>query len=256
MITTDTISIILGKREAEKILISNLCNFFFFSAFNTDGFDVTGKNVYIHDCRIWCQDDCIAVKDGSENMLFERIEASGLGLTIGSIGGSVVRNITFRDCHMHHTYKGIYAKFRGSGLIENVVYENVVMQEPEQWAIWIGPAQQADSVNICAAHPCSLCWPDIPFAECNMPDNASFVDIVLRNITVIDPVQSPGVIYGSYSTPMINVVFDNVIVTNPPGNYYVCKNVANGIATGTTDPVPPCFQNQSGKQVFSTTATR
>eukprot|EP01032_Pedospumella_encystans_P026535 gene26535-29981_t len=34
-------------------------------AFNTDGFDVTGKNVHIHDCNIWNQDDCIAVKDGS-----------------------------------------------------------------------------------------------------------------------------------------------------------------------------------------------
>eukprot|EP01051_Picozoa_sp_SAG22_P010761 SAG22_NODE_987_length_6142_cov_3.152242_3_plen_183_part_00 len=85
------------------------------TAFNTDGFDVSGDNVHIHDCSIWNQDDCIAVKDGSSNMLFERIEASGLGLTIGSIGGSYNNNITFRDCHMHKTSKGIYMKFRGSG---------------------------------------------------------------------------------------------------------------------------------------------
>eukprot|EP01052_Picozoa_sp_SAG31_P046484 SAG31_NODE_8911_length_1364_cov_8.283004_2_plen_237_part_00 len=58
------------------------------TAFNTDGFDVSGDNVHIHDCSIWNQDDCIAVKDGSRDMLFERIEASGVGLTIGSIGGS------------------------------------------------------------------------------------------------------------------------------------------------------------------------
>ena len=32
------------------------------TAFNTDGFDVTGKNVWIHDCTVWAQDDCIAVK--------------------------------------------------------------------------------------------------------------------------------------------------------------------------------------------------
>ena len=32
------------------------------TAFNTDGFDVTGRNVWIHDCTIWNQDDCIAVK--------------------------------------------------------------------------------------------------------------------------------------------------------------------------------------------------
>ena len=34
-------------------------------AFNTDGFDVTGNNVHIHDCNIWNQDDCISVKDHS-----------------------------------------------------------------------------------------------------------------------------------------------------------------------------------------------
>ena len=32
------------------------------TAFNTDGFDVSGKNVWIHDCNVWDQDDCIAVK--------------------------------------------------------------------------------------------------------------------------------------------------------------------------------------------------
>ncbi len=66
------------------------------SAFNTDGIDVSGQNVHIHDVDVWNQDDCIAVKDGSSDMLFERITASGLNLTVGSIGGSSVRNITFR----------------------------------------------------------------------------------------------------------------------------------------------------------------
>ena len=96
---------------------------------------MTGKNVWIHDCTVWNQDDCIAVKDGSENMLFERIEASGLGLTIGSIGSSVVRNITFRDCHMHKTVKGIYMKFRAlhaPGSISDILYENIVIDSPEQ----------------------------------------------------------------------------------------------------------------------------
>ncbi len=204
---------------------------------------MTGKNVWIHDCTIWNQDDCIAVKDGSENMLFERIHASGLGLVIGSIGDSVVRNITFRDSYMHKTYKGIYAKFRGSGLIQDVTWENVVMYEPEQWPIWIGPAQQADSINICKADPCSLCWPDIPFAQCHMPNDAKYINITLRNITVINP-SSAGVILGSETNPMQNVTFDGVVMQNAPDNYFVCKNVANGIATGGTTPVPSCLKKQ------------
>ena len=64
----------------------------------------------MHDCSVWNDDDSFCVKDGSENMLFERIRSSGLGLTIGSIGNSVVRNITFRDVYMYKTYKGIYMK--------------------------------------------------------------------------------------------------------------------------------------------------
>ncbi|KYR01689.1 hypothetical protein DLAC_01694 [Tieghemostelium lacteum] len=214
-------------------------------AFNTDGFDVTGKNVWIHDCTVWNQDDCIAVKDWSENMLFERINASGLGLTIGSIGESSVRNITFRDCYMHKTYKGIYTKFRGSGIIENVLYENIVIFEPEQWGIFIGPAQQADNVDICLPNPCSLCWPELPFAKCNMPQNASYIDITLRNITVINPTERTGVIMGSETNPMQGVVFDGVVFQNPPSNYFVCENVQNGQAIGGTYPVPPCFNTDS-----------
>lgn len=44
---------------------------------------------------------------------------------------------------MHNTYKGIYMKFRAGdnpGLIEDVLYENITIDNPEQWAIWIGPA--------------------------------------------------------------------------------------------------------------------
>ena len=111
------------------------------SAFNTDGFDVSGNNVWIHDCSVWNQDDCFDVK-GGQNMLIENVEASGFGLTIGSIGASTVQNITFRNAHMHHTQKGIYMKFRGDGgVIKNVTYENIVMDAPEGYAIWIGPAQ-------------------------------------------------------------------------------------------------------------------
>lgn len=44
-------------------------------------------------------------------MLFERITASGVGLTIGSVGANqqhaCVDNITFRDAYMYHTWKGI-----------------------------------------------------------------------------------------------------------------------------------------------------
>lgn len=84
------------------------------TAFNTDGFDVAGRNIWIHDCNVWNEDDCVCVKTVpgpacSENMLFERINASGVGLTVGSITPSAantcIRNITFRDSVMPNTFK-------------------------------------------------------------------------------------------------------------------------------------------------------
>jgi len=219
------------------------------TAWNTDGFDVTGKNVWIHDSSVWNQDDCFCVKDGSENMLFENINASGVGLTIGSISGSTVRNITFRNVHMHHTYKGIYMKFRAGdkpGLIADVLYENIYMEAPEQWPIWIGPAQQSDSKDLCAAHPCSICWPVDPFAKCFMPAAGKYENITLRNITINNP-KKIGVIMANSTNPMNNVVFDGVKFTGigKKDNYFRCENVVGGVAKGDTWPVPSCFKDKT-----------
>ena len=91
-------------------------------AFNTDGFDVAGRNIHIHDSEVWNQDDCFTIQplDGSrpggnakctENVLIENVNASGLGLTVGAVhptrGHNCVRNVTFRNARMHHTFKGI-----------------------------------------------------------------------------------------------------------------------------------------------------
>jgi hypothetical protein len=225
------------------------------TAFNTDGFDVTGRNVWIHDCQVWNQDDTVCVKGNSENMVFERINASGVGLTIGSIGPETVRNITFREIRMHHTYKGIYLKFNGGandkpGLISDVLYEDITMEQPEQWPIWIGPAQQADSVDLCRANPCSLCWPQDPFAKCESPANGTFANITLRRVTVLDPKTSPGVLLAPAGNHAKNITFDGVRVINGTtgrgvhgGAYFKCENF-EGVATGGTTPVPPCFKSQ------------
>jgi hypothetical protein len=221
-------------------------------AFNTDGFDVTGQNVHIHDCNIWNQDDCIAVKDGSINMLFERISCSGLGLVIGSIGSSKVQNITFRDSVLPYTVKGIYMKTRWSdegpigdaASISDILYQNITMEAPEQYPIWIGPAQQT-------GQPCDLVWPQAEKSQCIMSGYQTWSNIVLRDIFINSPNGSPGLLMGNASNPMTNVLFDNVVVNNPGtkpfGTDYYCDGVL-GYATATTSPLPPCFQVVEKKQ--------
>ncbi|CAF3737708.1 unnamed protein product [Rotaria sordida] len=116
-------------------------------------------------------------------MLFERINASGVGLTIGSVGPSgahsCVRNITFRNCTMYNTFKGIYLKSRpgneiDTGEISDILYENIQIYNASQWAIWIGP-QQAGFKGAC-----SLLWPYIPEVACPIPSDS-------RKFKVNDP---------------------------------------------------------------------
>merc|ERR1712188_758 len=130
---------------------------------------------------------------------------------------------------MHNTYKGIYTKFRGDGgSIADVTYENIVIENPSQWAIWIGPAQQSDSNRLCAAHPCSICWPMAKRAECGAP-LSQYGNILLRNITINSPKQSPGVILANASMPMVNVTFEDVVVNDgaqdPFDGHYYCDGV-------------------------------
>jgi hypothetical protein len=233
-------------------------NLYDLTAFNTDGFDVRGKNVYIHDVNIWNQDDTIAVKSQdktnfqshcSENMLFERINASGVGLTIGSIGPSnnhsCVRNITFKDCIMHNTFKGIYIKSRPggngtTGEITNILYENITIINATQWPIWIGPQQAIYQDS------CSLFWPFMPLSRCYVPSIIDWNNITLKDIFISNPSLSPGVILGNESNPIKNLTFNNVVVYNstntiPWGNNYMCSGILNGTSMGNTDPVPNCF---------------
>jgi|UPI00048B52A5 hypothetical protein len=238
------------------------------AAFNTDGFDVAGKNIHIHHCSVWNQDDCFTIQpldargfnaQCTENVLVENVNASGLGLTVGAIhptrGHNCIRNVTFRHAHMHHTYKGIYIKSgnsfdpQASGEITNVLYEDIVMDAPEQVPIWIGPAQEADSKGAC-----SLLWPSLS-SDCPPPPTTmDWTNITLRNVEIRSPKESPGIVFGNSKRPMKGVVFDHVVVdpTDPSKkpwgkDFYHCEGV-QGIATNGTTPVPPCFKQTNVKE--------
>jgi polygalacturonase len=235
-------------------------------ALNTDGFDVSGRDIWIHDSKVWNQDDCFTIVPLSstginsactENVLVENVEASGLGLTVGSITPSehhsCIKNITFRNAHMHKTWKGIYVKSASRADIDptwtaeitNLLYENITMVSPEQVPIWIGPALQAENQGV----SCSLAWPYIDRAKCPAPlGTVAWTNITLRNIRVEGARVSPGIVFGNVDSPMKGVVFDGVVFdeadedAKPWGDeFYHCEGV-EGIAKGGTWPVPPCFE--------------
>ena len=81
-------------------------------------------------------------------------------------------------------------KFRGCGdpgeaRISNILYENIYMEQPSQFAIFIGPAQQY-IVN----SDCSVLWPRLDMFDgvyCVGAQNSLYENITLRNITIADP---------------------------------------------------------------------
>ena len=168
---------------------------------------------------------------------------------------------------MHHTWKGIYMKFRGcdeenKARISNIVYENIYMDKPEEFSIWIGPAHQSNSSQLCAAvDGCSMCWPRLahilPQATCSGQDNCKYENILLRNITIDNPQFSygQGVILATENTPMESVIFDGVKVINAKNegvaSYTKCEGVTNGVAVGDTLPVPPCFEDQTDSNAIT-----
>lgn len=54
------------------------------SAFNTDGFDVQGSHVWIHDCSIWNNDDCVSVKVPPPSLASIPVSPSPTPLASGS----------------------------------------------------------------------------------------------------------------------------------------------------------------------------
>lgn len=234
---------------------------------NTDGIDLTGRDMHVHHVKIVNFDDSIVPKPSNrghsratctENILIENIEASGFGMAIGSVppnsNFNCVNNVTMRNVTMNETGKGIYIKTNpgenGYGIISNILFENFNIIRPFWWAIWIGPQQQNQPGWGPGQHPeCALAF---PFKDsCITQPRVPIVNITLRNIIIDSPLLSPGVLrcnetrYDGTGPSCSGIVFDGVTVTGlstgiPYGSEYACWNVVNGTAVGSS-PVPPCF---------------
>ena len=72
-----------------------------------------------------------------------------VGMSIGSVSPSdqhsCVRNVTFRNIEFDHPLKAIYIKTNpgdhGTGIIEDITYENISYKKAIWWGIYIGPQQ-------------------------------------------------------------------------------------------------------------------
>lgn len=234
---------------------------------NTDGMDLWARDVYIRNVTIQNFDDTVCVKPlnaasgvvagpCTQDWLVEDVNISfGVGLTIGSVppdpNVACIRNITFRNAVMQTPIKGIYVKPNpgdvGSGIIDAVTYENITMDAPLWWGIWVG-LQQQDQPGGGANTGCSFFYP-LPNTTCPTQPRVPVTNLILRNVHSTGALLSPGIlrcadVSGTNYTPCTGWVFDNVTfasATNwPVGPGFLCENVVAATWGNGTSPVPNC----------------
>jgi polygalacturonase len=232
---------------------------------NTDGIDISGRDIYFTNLYIQNFDDAIAVKPShmnqyiycncTENLLIENSNVKyGVGMSIGSVPPNdniaCIRNVTFRNIQFHLPLKAIYIKpnpgTHGSGIISNIVYENIDIHEALWWAVWIGPQQQ-EQPGSGANTGCSFLFP-LPGKQCPTDPLVTISDVVLRNVNIYGGVQSPGVLLCNSQNPCTNFLFDNVNVYGrshfPVVEGFYCENV-QGYAQN-SNLYPKCFTKIGG----------
>lgn len=142
----------------------------------------------------------------------------------------------------------------GSGIIDAITYRNVYGSGSIWWSIYVGLQQQQQPGNQ-SNTGCSFFYP-ILNSTCPLQPRVPVTNLVLKNVTFLDSVLSPGLLrcangtegygYPGYQ-PCSGWVFEDVTMTsilNWPISLeegsYLCHGLQDPIFNGTTNPVPKC----------------
>ncbi|KAK8210690.1 RGase B [Phyllosticta capitalensis] len=95
----------------------------------TDGIDVWGTNLWIHDCMITNKDECVTVKSPSKFLLIESIYCNWSGgCGLGSLPANTdISNIHYKNVYTVSSNAMILIKSKGGGgTVANVKFENFI----------------------------------------------------------------------------------------------------------------------------------
>jgi len=224
---------IMGQLELQRLfasrMMSEMMNFgngidIPIFPLNTDGIDPTGENMVFRNIKITNFDDAIVAKPGSinnrytnctSNILAENIDITfGVGLSIGSISpnsvGNCIKDILFRNIKFSYPLKAIYIKTNpgdeGYGMVSNITFENIVMDHPVWWGVYIGPQQMKEPSGDgpgCMVYPLQPC-PTQPLI--------SITNITLRNVTSEGGYLPAGIIRCNKTNPCTGFKFEDVTI--------------------------------------------
>lgn len=221
---------------------------------NTDGIDPSGRNFLIQN--ITCQnfDDVVAVKPGklltdgcTQNITVDGARVFyGVGMSIGSVPPNTdincIRDVWIRNVQFTNPLKAIYVKTNsgknGFGIIDNINYQNISIDGPIFWPIYIGPQQQKEPNG-----GGDGIWPP-PQPLVNI------TNILLQNVTSEHGWLNAGVLRCAESNPCRGIALDNVHVSGWASKFYVCENT-QGTVTNST-PVPSCMGSSTRPHLDTT----
>ncbi|KII96149.1 glycoside hydrolase family 28 protein [Plicaturopsis crispa FD-325 SS-3] len=102
----------------------------------TDGFDVSGDNNYVHDVSVENGDECVTVKTPTNGFVGENIQCiNGAGCNVGSFGdgttGVSIQNVTYTTVSLSYSDAGVMIKSYPNcqGTIENLSYNDFTLNE-------------------------------------------------------------------------------------------------------------------------------
>jgi beta-galactosidase len=132
---------------------------------NTGGFRVSGSNILVEDSTVHSGDDCVPVNPSPAG-LTEHVLVRNVSCACGTNGpvifnpGGVVRNVTFDAIRVRNTFQGAGVKIAtnhgpGStpigGLVTDVVFSNIQITDPTNYAIYTNVWHEDVPGGVCAA---------------------------------------------------------------------------------------------------------
>lgn len=200
---------------------------------NTDGINPEScSNVHISNCQVDVGDDCVTLKSGTEDDLFQKqypcenititnctMNNGHGGVVIGSEMSGGVRNVTISNCVFNGTDRGIRIKTRRKrgGCVEDIRIDNIMMTNVYA------------PLTINGYYQCGGTDPNDMelFSQEKLPVEEStpvFRNIYISNVTARDVKCAAGYILGIPEMPVTSLHVDNFVCSMTKGDHGIAQS--------------------------------
>ena len=142
----------LHPAGCDDVLIQNIRILNDLDVANSDGIDPDHcRNVRILGCHIACADDCICLKTTKgnaeygpcENIVIDSctLTSTSAAIKIGTEGVDDFRNVLVSNCVISRSNRGLSIQIRDGGNVENVSFQNIMIETRRFSADWWGTAE-------------------------------------------------------------------------------------------------------------------